>query len=315
MKSSNLSADFTKLGFPKPVFYIPTPTSNYLYPIKNKIPIYKIGEEDHSNYIEVVELMERNSYDTSQPHKHEYIEVFLFSKGGGVHDIDFTDHVIHDYSVHFVFPNQIHKVKRAFNTNGHVVLVSKAYFYGLDYDLYVRFFHAFFLQPSLNVGAKVFQELGSLLDTMKTELKVQNPFYQEIVKDYVHVLVKRFLREQAIAPNAIQETHVHFKLYMDLVILVENNFLEHPPVSFYSEALHVSVRKLNEVCKEFHSGTCSAVIHDRIVLEAKKLLSYSDRSVKDVMFALNFKDAAYFNRFFKSKTGITPTAFRQQSSK
>lgn len=290
------------------------PVSYYIYPIKNNIPIYKIGEEDHANYIEVVELKERNSYDASEPHKHEYIEVFLFSKGEGSHAIDFTVHEIQDNSVHFVFPNQIHKVKRALQTNGHVLLVSQAYFSDLDYDLYVRFFHAFFLQPTLNVGAKAFEELGVLLDTMKSELAIKNPYFQEIVKDYLHVLVKRFLREEALAPKAVQETHTHFKLYMDLVILVETHFLAHPPVSFFSETLQVSVRKLNDVCKEFHSGTCSAVLHDRIVLEAKKLLSYSEKSVKDVMFALNYKDAAYFNRFFKSKTGMTPSAYKLENA-
>jgi AraC-like DNA-binding protein len=261
----------------------------------------------------VVELQERNTYDTSQPHKHEYIELFLFSQGGGSHAIDFTEHEIRDYSVHFVFPNQIHKVKRALNTNGHVVLVSKAYFSDWDYDLYVRFFHAFFLQPTLNVSNTIFDELGEVLENIKTELTVKKPYYQDIVKDFVHVLVKRFLREQVLAPTAQKETHGDFKLYMDLVILVEDHFLAHPPVSFYSETLQVSDRKLNAVCKEYHSGTCTAVIHDRMVLEAKKLLTYSNKSVKDVMFELNFKDAAYFNRFFKSKTGITPTAFRQQS--
>lgn len=263
----------------------------------------------------MVELQERNSYDTSQPHKHEYIEVFLFSKGGGTHAIDFNVHAIQHYSVHFVFPNQIHKVKRDLHTNGHVVLVSKAYFSDLDYELYVRFFHAFFLQPTLNVGATVFQELEVLLETIKTELKSKNPYFQDIVKDYVHVLVKQFLRQQALVANTPPETHTQFKLYMDLVILVENHFLEHQPVSFYSETLQVSVRKLNAVCKKFHSGTCSSVIHDRIVLEAKKLLSYSDKPVKEVMFALNYTDAAYFNRFFKSKTGISPSAYKMENAK
>lgn len=257
-----------------------------------------------------MELRERNSYDSSQPHKHEYMEMFLFKKGGGSHAIDFNNHSIQDYSVHFVFPNQIHKVSRELDTNGHVLLISKAYFADVDYDLFVRFFHSFYLQPALQMESTVFQDVEQLLEAIKSELTTHKAFYQDIVKDYVRVLLKSFLREKSKNNVANIESHVHFNQYMDLLILVEDNFSKHLPVSYYAESLKVSVKKLNAICKEFNTATCSNLIHNRIILEAKKLLLYSEMSVKEVMFALNYSDPAYFNRFFKSKTGQTPTAYK-----
>lgn len=260
----------------------------------------------------MVELKERNSYDTSQPHKHEYIEIFLFSKGGGVHAIDFKDHPISNQSVHFVFPNQIHKVKRELDTNGHVVLISKEYFSDLDYELYGQFFHAFYLHPALNMASSEFAQVYGVLELIKQELQNKSNYHQAIVKDYLHVLIRLFLRSQSVS---ITQPHIHdkdFKLYMDLMLEVENTFLDHHPVAYYSEQLQVSLRKLNVVCHKYHGATCSGVLHDRIILEAKKLLVHTDKSVKEVMFALNYKDAAYFNRFFKKQTGLSPSAYQEK---
>ncbi len=261
----------------------------------------------------MLELQERNSYDTSKPHKHEYIEIFLFSKGGGTHAIDFKEYPIGDSSVHFVFPNQIHKVKRELDTHGHVVLISKEYFSDLDYELYVQFFHAFYLQPTLNLSVVDFGQVFGVLDPMKNELQSCHLFYQSIVKDYLHVLIKLFMRQRLNSNSIRGVNNKDFKLYMDLVFLVENQFIHHFPVSYFNETLQVSLRKLNTVCQKFHSTTCSGVVHDRIVLEAKKLLVHTDKSVKEVMFALNYKDAAYFNRFFKNKTGYTPSEYKSKN--
>lgn len=281
----------------------------------SSVPIYKISEENHSDYIEVVELQERNSYDATKPHKHEYVELFLFTKGGGVHDIDFKTHEIISNSVHFVFPNQIHKVSRELDTYGHVILVSKEYFTHLDYDLYVQFFHAFYLQPTLELDVEQFTKVQSLIEQIKEELLEKTPYFEAVVKDYIHILLKLFLRHQSVTGTGELSSHPDFKTYMNLLMLVEEHYKEHQPISYYSEALQVSSRKLNAICKTYHSHSCLTVLNDRIILEAKKILLYSNRSVKDVMYTLNFKDPAYFNRFFKSKTGHTPSGYKALEAK
>ena len=135
-----------------------------------EVPVYKIGDDNHSHYVEVVELKERNSYDASKPHKHEYLELFIFTKGDGVHEVDFRNYPIESYSVHFVFPNQTHKVNRELQTNGHVVLLSKEYFTDADYDLYVQFFHSFYLNPTITLSANHFKQVLSLIQNIKEEL-------------------------------------------------------------------------------------------------------------------------------------------------
>ena len=281
----------------------------------NHVPIYKIGEDNHANYIEVVELQERNSYDTSKPHKHEYMEMFLFTKGEGKHEIDFQVFEINSYSVHFVFPNQIHKVNRELDTHGHVVLVSKEYFTDSDYDLFVQFFYSFYLNPTIVLNDDELKKVMHVIQEMKVELSKESPFYESLVKDYVQILIKLFLRFQRQSEHDRLIRDAEFKVYMDLLILVEKNYKKHVPVSLYSDQLQVSARKLNAICKKFGANSCLQVVNDRIVLEARKLLLYGEMSVKEVMFTLNFKDPAYFNRFFKAKTGLTPTTYIIRNTK
>ncbi len=279
-----------------------------------KVPLYKIGNESSQDYIEVVELQKRSNYDSSLPHKHAYVEIFLFTQGGGVHEIDFQTYPIQSNSIHFVFPNQIHKVARELDTFGHVILLSKEYFGELDYDLFVQFFHSFYLNPAITLEDSKFHEVLSLLNGVKSELVEERNYYREIIKGNLSVLFHLFLRSKGT--NELEERSSRdFKMYMDLLILIEVHFKEHQPVSFYSDSLKTTSRHLNQICKEFNNSTCSTLVNERLILEAKKLLLYTDRSIKDILYDLNFTDPAYFNRVFKAKTGFTPKGFTDQYAK
>ncbi len=56
-------------------------------------------------------------------------------------------------------------------------------------------------------------------------------------------------------------------------------------------------------------------IHERLVLEARRLLFHTDNSLKEIGFDLGFSDASYFNRFFKRETGVTPAGYRSNIRK
>ncbi len=57
------------------------------------------------------------------------------------------------------------------------------------------------------------------------------------------------------------------------------------------------------------------MIHQRLILEAKRLLLHSTISAKEVAYSLNFNDPSYFSRFFKTNTGFSPEGFRKEIRK
>lgn len=99
-----------------------------------------------------------------------------------------------------------------------------------------------------------------------------------------------------------------------LIDLVEENYTKHRGTSFYAEQLGITPKRLNEILKERIGVTLNQFIANMIVLEAKRRLVLVDKNVNDIAFELGFKEQAYFSRFFKKHTGITPSAYLLSTS-
>lgn len=101
------------------------------------------------------------------------------------------------------------------------------------------------------------------------------------------------------------------KAFGELVSLVEEHFTKHKPVSFYAEQMSMSTSTLNRVSKRVSNMAPSELISSKLILESKRLLTYTSMTADQVAHALGFKDAAYFSRFFKKYTGSAPGGFRK----
>ena len=78
----------------------------------------------------------------------------------------------------------------------------------------------------------------------------------------------------------------------------------------YASLLNVSAGHLSELVKEQSGRPAINHIHERLVLEARRLLFHTQHSLKEIAFDLGFTDASYFNRFFKRETNVTPAEYR-----
>ncbi|MBX0293074.1 helix-turn-helix domain-containing protein [Hymenobacter sp. HSC-4F20] len=91
---------------------------------------------------------------------------------------------------------------------------------------------------------------------------------------------------------------------------IEECYRELHEVGAYASLLHISAGHLSEVVKAQSGKSAIKHIHERLVLEARRLLFYTPYSLKEIAFDLGFADASYFNRFFKRETGVTPAEYR-----
>jgi len=95
--------------------------------------------------------------------------------------------------------------------------------------------------------------------------------------------------------------------------LIEANYAQQNPLDFYASSLGISAAHLNALCRQLTGDSALALIHARMGLEARRYLSYTSMSVKDISDALGFSDPAYFTRFFKRQTGSAPIVFRART--
>lgn len=105
-----------------------------------------------------------------------------------------------------------------------------------------------------------------------------------------------------------------FYLTRRFLTLVEQNYQKNLSVKSYAERLEVSAGHLSATVKQNMNKTAGEIIRERLLIEAKRLLHYSELTVSDIAFRLNFEDPSYFARFFRKYTGVTPTDFRQGNS-
>lgn len=99
------------------------------------------------------------------------------------------------------------------------------------------------------------------------------------------------------------------------VALVDEHFRVHRDTQYYADELCITPNYLNEIVRRHVGINAKGYIRDRIIREAKRLLSYTDLTVSEIADELNFETPSYFIRLFRSQTGLTPLQFRQRSDR
>ena len=127
-------------------------------------------------------------------------------------------------------------------------------------------------------------------------------------------LLKRFLilclRIYKIGHDHLPNDDASVGLIREYNYLVEKHFKELSKVSDYAELLHKSPKTLSNIFGKYVNKTPLQIINERRLLESKRLLKYSDKSVQEIAYEINFTDVQTFSRFFRSMTGASPTHYR-----
>jgi AraC family transcriptional regulator, transcriptional activator of pobA len=99
---------------------------------------------------------------------------------------------------------------------------------------------------------------------------------------------------------------------MRFLQLIEERYLEHWLLERYAAALHVSPERLNRLCRAEANVSAFALVQERLLREACRRVVYLVAPVAQLAFELGFADPAYFCRFFKRRTGRTPSQYRRE---
>lgn len=94
---------------------------------------------------------------------------------------------------------------------------------------------------------------------------------------------------------------------------VETFYKQHKSLEFYAREIGVTTTQLNRIAKDIYGMTASEVVQNRLMLEAKRTLIYTDIAIQQIADELGFRDAGYFSRFFAKKTRVSPARFRQDN--
>lgn len=286
-----------------------------------KIPVLNIRQFHESSKLNEVYVnsfshhMELNRKLIDTPHSHDFFLCVLFFEGRGVHEIDFKTYDIQPGSIFFLKPGQTHFWDFEAPPEGYIFFHSQS-FYELNFlghGLALFPFYCSLLNPPIvTVTPEVLDSVGkkfkeayseysgnSMLRKMKL-LNLINGIYIELTRCYTS-------RTDLDKPLSSR----YADILQRLEVLIEKHFREEKLPKFYADRLYITTKHLNRVVKTTLNKTTSELIAERVVLEAKRMMVHSPGNLADVAYALDFSDYAYFSKFFKDKTGSTPTAFQK----
>ncbi len=293
--------------------------------LKN-IHIYELPKSDEKIAFHVCEVegktIQNKQYPhkTEQAHRHTYYEICIFINGAGTHMIDFKTFPIKSTSIHFLTPGQVHLISREENYHGFLLVFSRE-FYSLslqDEDLLMTlpFFNNNTSEPILNLKREEFAELLDIIEHLRKDYKRDSEIREDVLRSYLHIFLLKcryFFNQNYYDKDIIKDPT--FLLVNKFRNLVEQKFKEIHLVKEYADLLHQSPAHLNKIVKMITGENAGDFIIKRIVLEAKRLLIYTDLSNKEISFKVNYDDPSYFSRLFRKKVGVSPSEFRIQMKK
>jgi len=149
--------------------------------------------------------------------------------------------------------------------------------------------------------------LQVFIDEFNTSDNIQRDMLQMMLKRLI-IIITRLGKEQYLTDPALTDDKLDILRKYNL--MVENNYKKQHTVQFYASQLNKSPKTLANFFALYNHKSPLVVIQERVTLESKRLLMYTDKSSKEIAFELGFDDAAYFSNFFKKQTGYAPSDFR-----
>ncbi|MFC4276310.1 helix-turn-helix domain-containing protein [Achromobacter aloeverae] len=268
-------------------------------------------------YFDLVRLQDRGDIPRGFLHRHSYYHLLWMSRAQGTHLLDFERFEVRDHAVFFLTPGQVHAWTSSVHPHGYVLNISTEFFAHMfpraDDIAKFPFFHLTRGSPALYLTRAQHDDLLPLLAQIEQETLERGAGCFDIVRSCLLILLTKLRRLYPVDAPATGAGPSH-DLTRRLGLLIEDRYLQFRTMREYADALRVSERQLNEAVKRAVGQTASQLIQARIVLEAKRLLTHTGKSISEIAFQLNFEDPAYFARFFKKHAGSTPGDFRRQYS-
>jgi AraC-like DNA-binding protein len=97
-------------------------------------------------------------------------------------------------------------------------------------------------------------------------------------------------------------------------LLVEMHFREKHKVSDYAHLMNLTPKSLSNLFARYFNKSPLKVITERIVLEGKRLLDFSDKNINEIAYNLGFEEASHFSKFFKTQVGLSPKQYKDSNS-
>lgn len=168
-------------------------------------------------------------------------------------------------------------------------------------------------QPQLiELNEKELRQFTNMLTLFQEDLSIKDHLQGEMLRSLLKrllIISTRMAKEDLPQPSINNDQMNIIRKYN---ILVEKHFREYHQVKEYANLLFKSPKTLSNLFPKYSDKSPIMVINDRIMLEAKRLLLYSNKSTDEIARELGYKDPGHFSKFFKKHEGLSPSIFKKK---
>ncbi|WP_343658226.1 helix-turn-helix transcriptional regulator [Chryseobacterium sp.] len=153
------------------------------------------------------------------------------------------------------------------------------------------------------------EEFLNLFKTLLTEYKADSYTNQmDVLAAYLKIIMIKLANVKIVKEKTFDsQDYIIYRKFMELL---SSQFHTLHAVSDYSDSLHITPRRLSELCKRCSNKSAKEIINGQIIAEAKRLLQFSSYTVKEIAYQLNFGTSEQFSHFFKKNMKISPANYR-----
>ncbi len=256
------------------------------------------------------EFLEPLVLNPLKTHRHDHEELWIITHGTPVHSVNFSAETLQSPVIVYVAQGKVHSFVPDENTRGWLIR------YKSDFIPQSRFnFYSGFLEKVQYPLSKDYcsTTLNSLCEIMLKESTEDHPDYM-VMRHLLSAVVAKLetgSKREYLDTSASRTPRL--ETFNNFLRILENNFRRPEGADFYAEKLNMSARNLNLITQATFGKSVTEIIETRKLMEARRLLLTSGKSVSEIGFELGYNEKSYFTRVFRKKTGITPSGFRENS--
>ncbi|MFJ2464080.1 MULTISPECIES: helix-turn-helix domain-containing protein [unclassified Pseudomonas] len=281
------------------------------------IPVFKLYGESLDwptpdlLHCETISSRSREHQWEIKPHRHADLCQLLFVfKGQAELEIEGQRTQLHTPAIQVLPPLSVHGFRFSEDVEGFIVTLATPLIHHLQAQLGDSV-HALALAESYSAG-KDGDYLNSLFTALQAEYNGHQPAREMLMHSLVSVIMVWVSRQAIVRHNASQRPQRQREYLNGFIQLVEETYRQHVKVEDLAHRLGISVSHLNGTCRELAGQPALQIMHERQLLEAKRLLTYTSMTIYEMSELLGFSDPTNFTRLFRRRVGISPKAFRDR---
>lgn len=240
-------------------------------------------------------------------HRIHFFALIWFSENKGDHFIDFESFPIRSNKVYLLGKNQVHSIPATRLPKARVIVFSVDFFQRIE-EPHLRQLFLPFNNEGITIPPQMAGTMTQLFALLLSEYQgLSDPamLLKYLTAFLLHLY--RFSKQHYLLASGEDNRMVR------LFQLLEEHYKEQRTARFYALQIGLTSKRINEILRDKMGTTISQLLYHLLLIEAKRELFHSQRSIKEIAYELGFSEQSYFARFFKKHTGTTPEQFRSGS--